>query len=110
VARSAGIGEDELRDEEMVEHMIAITQWLWEPLRHAGPFDFADRAFLERGLELQVHAIARRYTRSRPINVWLMRSFYGLRALAWKLGAAIDVGALHRAEAQRVGFYAESSP
>jgi len=82
-------------DPEQARLFRAVTEWLWEPLRRPGPFDFGSRDYFSRGMSLLSEALVRRHTRAAPVNLWLQRSFLGLRALAYRLGARVDLAALH---------------
>jgi len=54
-------------------------------------------------MQLQSEAIHSRRTRSRPLNVWLTRSFFGARSLLWRLGARVDAGRIHERVLDGVG-------
>ncbi|MGQ0553012.1 MAG: ABC1 kinase family protein [Planctomycetota bacterium] len=69
--------------------------WHWEPLRQAGPFDFGSEDYIRRGMTLWASFVRKRLTRSMPLNLWINRNFVGLRALAFRLRARVDMQALH---------------
>jgi hypothetical protein len=75
----------------------AMVDWLWEPMRHEGPFDFGGEYF-PRGMALVERIVGRRYTRSAPVNTWINRNFLGVRAMLHRLGARVDMASLGRAE------------
>jgi len=84
------------------EHRRLITEfsdWLWEPLRHEGPFDLGSEDYFPRGVALWTSFVRKRLTRTMPLNTWINRNFLGLRALAYQLGARVDMRALHAAAA-----------
>ncbi len=74
-----------------------FADWFWEPLRHEGPFDLGSESYFPRGIALWSEFLRRRLTRSLPLNTWINRNFLGLRALAYRLGASVDLRALHAA-------------
>jgi aarF domain-containing kinase len=75
-----------------------LSEWFWEPMRHVGPFDFADHRYFQRGVALMGEVVRRRYLRSRPVNTWNSRSYFGVRAILYRLRARVDAGALLRRE------------
>ena len=42
--------------------------------------------------------IKRRFVRSRPVNTWLSKGFFGFRAMLHHLRARVNLGAIVRAE------------
>jgi predicted unusual protein kinase regulating ubiquinone biosynthesis (AarF/ABC1/UbiB family) len=77
--------------------ITAFSNWLWEPLRHEGAFDLGSEDYFPRGVALWSEFVRRRLTRSHPLNTWINRNFIGLRALCYRLGARVDMRALHAA-------------
>ena len=51
-----------------------------------------------RGMELWRQLLSRRYVRTLPVNVWITKSFVGLRAMLFKLGARVPLGRIMREE------------
>ena len=83
------------------DHMRLLEQlgdWLWEPVRHDGPFDFGDPDYFRRGFDVIGEVMRRRYFRSLPVNIWIDRNFLGLRAMLYHLRARVNFGALLRQE------------
>jgi predicted unusual protein kinase regulating ubiquinone biosynthesis (AarF/ABC1/UbiB family) len=83
------------------EHLALLKQyadWVWEPVLNEGPFDFGDPGYFRRGLDLFGEVVRRRYLRSLPVNTWLGKSFFGLRAILTRLRARVDLGAIVRRE------------
>ena len=74
------------------------SDWCWEPIRHEGRFDFGDRRYFQRGVDVLREMVRCGYMRSRPVNNWMLRSFLGVRAMLYRLGARIDVGSIYRRE------------
>ncbi len=69
-----------------------------EPLLHDGTFDFGNPDYFQRGVEVFGEVLQRRYVRSLPINIWLDKNFFGIRAMLSHLKARVDLGAVCRAE------------
>jgi len=75
-----------------------VSDWCWEPIRHDGRFDFGDPRYFQRGVDAIREVVRRGYLRSRPVNNWMQRSFFGIRAMLCRLGAHIDAGSIFRQE------------
>ena len=67
-----------------------FCRWVWEPGTFDGDFDFGDEEYLRRGVSLYAEGARRGYVRSKPVNTWLVRDFFGVRALAFRLGARFN--------------------
>lgn len=86
----------ELEDASRVspEHLEKVREWcewVWEPTDHVGLFDFSNRDYLKRGVDLFCELVRRRFWRSKPVNTWLTRNFVGVRSMAYRLGARVDL-------------------
>ena len=67
-------------------------------MRHEGPFDFGNPDYFKRGTELYGELMRKRYVRSLPVNIWLSRCFYGVRALLARLQAHVDMRSIWKQE------------
>ena len=74
------------------------VDWLWGPVRTRGPFDYSQEGQFERGARIYGEFIKRRWVRSVPVNVWLARTFFGLRAMLTHLKARVAYGDILREE------------
>lgn len=83
--------------------LVKYTNWIWEPMRTPGVFDFGADSYLERGMALYGEVVRRRYTRSKPVNTWISRCFIGLRVMAYGLRCRLDARSLYLEE-RRAGF------
>jgi len=104
VARFAARGCDlalEDLEPERLAMMREYCDWVWEPLRCEGTFDFAKPGYFERGVRLYGEFTRRRWTRSLPVNVWLNKVFFGERAMLCHLGARIEFRRILREESER---------
>jgi len=101
--RSAELDELE-PDSAQARALHATCEWLWAPLRHEGPFDFGDDAYLAQGVRLFGESVRNGHTRQAPVFVWCLRHFFGVRALLWALGARIDFRAIAEEEYARAGL------
>jgi aarF domain-containing kinase len=78
-------------DEEHLALLVAYGRWINEYIDYDGAFDFGNEAFIQRGIDLLTELTKRRMFRSLPVNTWINRLTLGLRALAYRLGARINV-------------------
>lgn len=85
-------------DPERMRVLEALFDWICEPVVHNGVFDFSDPTYIRRGMDLWAESMRRRYTRVTPLNMWINKSFMGLRALLHKLGARVPLGPILREE------------
>ncbi len=86
-------------DEEHIRFVGEYCNWFSDYLLYDGPFDFGNDDFIRRGVELTAEVAKKRYFRSLPINAWIFRQLYGLRALAHRLEARINMRRLAQEEA-----------
>lgn len=89
--RACGATDADFANEEYMRLIEESIRWMVEPVRHQGPFDYADEEYLKRGVEWFGRLIAKRYTRSHPMFVYFHRSSFGLKALLYRLGAQVDL-------------------
>jgi predicted unusual protein kinase regulating ubiquinone biosynthesis (AarF/ABC1/UbiB family) len=95
-ATASTLTEDDLR---LVEDM---AHWYSDYLLHEGPFDFSSEQFIQRGIDMIGEACRRRLFFSQPINNWICRQLLGLRALAFRLKARINMKRLNEEESRGV--------
>ena len=86
------------KEPERMALLERVCDWLWEPLLHEGPFDFGDPDYFRRGLDLFGKVMKKRYYRAMPVNIWLDRNFFGLRALLYQLKARVEWGRILNSE------------
>ena len=101
IARTCDVTEKQAVDEARMTLLEKYVDWAWEPVVYEGPFDFADREYFRRGVELYGQFLRRRYTRSQPPNTWLAKAMFGLRAMLARLEARVDMGAIYRTESAK---------
>lgn len=106
--RAADLSKDDPRRPEIIDFLVKFMDWSSGYLNHDGPFNFGDEAFMQRGLDLTAEAMKKKYFRSLPINNWINRQLMGLRALAYRLGARIDMKSLGKSESREV--YGDDAP
>lgn len=98
MALAADLRPEQERDDERMRLYHEWCEWVWKPLLHDGPYDFGDPGYFRRGVELYGELIRKRYLRSRPVNTWLSKNFFGIRALLSRLKSNVDMGAAWKAE------------
>lgn len=96
--RAADMTPKQQKEPERLQLLEKLCEWLWEPNFHEGAFDFSDPDYFRRGLETFGEIMRRRYIRTLPVNIWLDRNFFGLRALLFRLRARVDLGGILRRE------------
>jgi hypothetical protein len=85
-------------DEEHIRFLEEYCNWYSDYLMYDGEFDFGDESFIRRGVELSTEVARKRYFRTIPVNIWISRQLLGLRALAHKLKARINMKQLAEQE------------
>jgi len=106
VARSSlGLAEGESVDPEVLSQFVEFARWMWRPYAHDGPFDFGDARFLREGVEL-LAAIAQRRTVTpyMTLNAFLLRWYFGVVAMLYRLRARVDVKAIDLRERVAAGW------
>lgn len=98
VMRAADLPPDQAPNEERIKLLTQMFDWAWEPIFTDGPFDFSNPEYFRRGVELFSDHLRRRWVRALPINIWMNKAIFGLRAVLARLGARVDVGAIVRSE------------
>jgi predicted unusual protein kinase regulating ubiquinone biosynthesis (AarF/ABC1/UbiB family) len=93
-ARGIELDEESQVGEDRMKLLQDYTGWLWEPFQGIEPFDFSSEEYLRRGMHLMGEMFRRRYVRSKPVNIWLTRLFFGTRAMAYRLQARVAVRCL----------------
>ncbi len=83
---------------ERLRMMREYCDWLWAPLRTDEPFDYGAPGQYRDGVRLYGEFVKRRWVRSRPVNVWLNKVFFGVRAMLTRLEARVAYGRIFREE------------
>lgn len=98
VRRFCGVTEDDPAFPDYLRMMEESRDWMTEPTRNPGPFDFGDKAHFQRGLDSFSRSIEKKLTRANTMCVYLNRSIFGLKAMLFRLGAQVDVHEVMRRE------------
>jgi predicted unusual protein kinase regulating ubiquinone biosynthesis (AarF/ABC1/UbiB family) len=72
--------------------------WMMEPMRTIGAFDFGDEGHLNRGFAFLSGMVRGRTMRAHPTYVYFERTVFGVKALLYRLRAQVDVRNLHAQE------------
>lgn len=83
------------------EQAFRQLRWVVRPITTRGPFDFADKDFVEEGVELFKEIMKGGYTRIDCFYNWTNRALLGHRALMYRLGCRIDYSDLYLKEFKR---------
>ena len=89
--RAADMTTKQQADEARMKLLQRWSDWIWEPLLYDGSFDFGDLDYFRRGVEMYGEVLKRRYVRSLPVNTWLTKNFFGLRAILTHLKARVNM-------------------
>jgi aarF domain-containing kinase len=101
VQRACGVAEGDPELDDYVRMMEESLNWMMEPVRQPGAFDFGDEAHFQRGVDWFTRVIRKRQVRAHPMYVYWNRSVFGLKALLFRLRAHVDVNAVVRQERPR---------
>ena len=96
-ARGCDLEPKDLSPKRM-ELMHEYIDWCWEPILADGAYDFSDPEQFRRGARIYGQFIKQRWVRSLPVNMWIVKSFYGERAMLTHLKACIEYGRIVREE------------
>jgi aarF domain-containing kinase len=101
VKLTTGIPPDDPRYQTYVDLMGRSRDWMMEPMRANGPFDFGDEGHLQRGFAWFSSAIRDRTVHGHPMYVYYHRCVFGMKSILYRLRAQVDLRAIHRRERQR---------
>jgi len=102
VQRACGVDGDDPEMEDYVRVMLESLDWMMEPLRQPGAFDFGDAGHFQRGVDWFSRVVRKRNIRANPMYVYWNRSVFGLKALLYRLRAQVDVHEVSRQERPRL--------
>jgi aarF domain-containing kinase len=98
VQRACGVAGDDPELDDYVRMMEESLNWMMEPVRQPGAFDFGDEAHFQRGVDWFTRVLRKRQVRAHPMYVYWNRSVFGFKALLFRLRAQVDVHAIVRQE------------
>ncbi len=101
--RYCDLSPAEARDEKRMAVLEESYRWSVEPLLHP-VFDFGDREHMRTGVDIIARAVAHRFTRAHPMQVYLSRTLLGLRSLLHRMRACVATREIHAAELRRSGW------
>jgi aarF domain-containing kinase len=98
IVRGSDLTLAQQADPERLRLLTAWYDWICEPTLTDRAFDFGDRRYFDRGMNIWREILMRRYIRTLPINNWVGKGFIGLRAMLTGLGAQVPLGQIMREE------------
>jgi predicted unusual protein kinase regulating ubiquinone biosynthesis (AarF/ABC1/UbiB family) len=98
VQRACGVTANDPELDDYVRMMEESLNWMMEPVRQPGAFDFGDEAHFQRGVDWFSRVLRRRQIRAHPMYVYWNRSVFGFKAMLFRLRAQVDVHAVVRQE------------
>jgi predicted unusual protein kinase regulating ubiquinone biosynthesis (AarF/ABC1/UbiB family) len=103
MVRYCDLSPSESRDEKRMALLEESYRWSVEPLLQP-LFDFGDPEHMRMGIDIMARAVACRYTRAHPMQIYLSRTLLGLRSLLLRMRARVPVRAIHEAELRQSGW------
>ncbi len=88
--RASRMSPRQAANQDRMQLVTSWADWVWEPQLEDGEFDFGNAEYIRRGAEIYTELLRRRYIRSKPINTWLARAMFGIRAILTEMGAKIN--------------------
>jgi predicted unusual protein kinase regulating ubiquinone biosynthesis (AarF/ABC1/UbiB family) len=85
IAKASLFDSPEEMEPERLEVLRRGVYWNMEPWLKEGLFDFGDRDFFIRGIQIIMEMTRKRYTRGSPLYLWSNRFIFGGRAFCYKL-------------------------
>ena len=83
---------------ERLDMMRRLVAWQATPVYQDEPFNFADRDFYQRGMDLYIEATRRGYLRNDSLYIWWTRLILGHRTLLYRLGSRVAYRPLYMEE------------
>ena len=77
---------------------MRARNWMMEPMRVDGPFDFGDEEHLKRGFAWITDTVRKHKTRGHPMYVYYNREVFGLGSLLYRLRAEVDARRIYEQE------------
>ena len=94
----------ELDDRELMDAMVEYAEWIWQPMKTEGAFDYGDAQVMQRGLQLIRNFTSRWRPAQKPVNVFIQRSTLGGWGIQHRLRARVQVNAIVDEEIQATGW------
>jgi aarF domain-containing kinase len=101
VQRACGLAANDPELQEYSQVMRESLDWMMEPEREPGAFDFGDAKHFQRGVDWFTRVSRKRLFRANPMYVYWNRSVFGWKALLYRLRAQVDVHAIVHRERQK---------
>ena len=89
--RTLKLNPDIPHEAENIKYIEELHIWYCEYLLYDGAYDFGDEAKMKRGIELLALIPKKGFYRSRPVNTWISRHLIGLRSIAFRLKARVNM-------------------
>jgi aarF domain-containing kinase len=96
----SGVSPSDPEGEAYRRMMEQSRNWMMEPIRAEGDFDFGNEEHLNRGFDWFSGVMRRNQVRGHPMYVYFNRTVFGLKALLYRLRAQVDVRTMHLRESE----------
>jgi aarF domain-containing kinase len=98
---ACGVTEDDPGSETYRRLIERSRDWMMEPIRTDGPFDYGDEGHLQRGFDFMRDMVRERTMRGHPTYVYFNRCVFAMKAILYRLRARVNLRALHLRESDR---------
>lgn len=88
-------------DPGWVDLMLRQIEWVVRPITAQGPFDFAEKNYVDHGVKLFKESLQKGFSRMDSFYNWPNRALLGHRALMYRLRCKFDYSSLYLGEMQR---------
>ena len=96
-----GLHPDDPEYKRYIGLIHGSRDWMMEPMRVEGSFDFGDDGHFQRGVAVITDMMRRRQMRGHPMYVYYNRCVYGEKAMLYRLRARVNVREQHAQESER---------
>ncbi|MFH0780979.1 MAG: AarF/ABC1/UbiB kinase family protein [Pseudomonadota bacterium] len=102
-ARVALVDSADQLDPELIESMSRQVSWIISPILSEGPFDFADKRYVEEGVQLFKELLKKgSLTRTDCFYNWSNRALLGHRGIMYRLQCKFDYSSIYFNEMRQV--------
>jgi predicted unusual protein kinase regulating ubiquinone biosynthesis (AarF/ABC1/UbiB family) len=91
-------------EDDSLKLLDQFAEALWRPRSVGGEFNFADEHSFRHCIDLFFEMMRRRYTRGRPVDVYINRWDFAYRAMLYRLRAQLDVSRIAEEEVKITGW------
>lgn len=87
-------------DKDWTKLMLKQIDWVVRPVTTSGPFDFADKHYVDEGVAIFKKVVHHGRSRTDSFYNWYNRALLGHRSLMYRLGCKFDYSSMYLREAK----------